>query len=111
MTLIDKLDTMYFAKVGSSTILHEGEGGADGITSAINSMTSQVYGIIKAIATGVAVVAFAIIFLQMIISSDAQTVARKKQQLFICAISLAAIQLADNLGSWIASIGTSALTA
>jgi hypothetical protein len=109
MTLIDKLDTMYFAKVGSSTILHEG--GADGITSAINSMTSQVYGIIKAIATGVAVVAFAIIFLQMIISSDAQTVARKKQQLFICAISLAAIQLADNLGSWIASIGTSALTA
>lgn len=80
--------------------------GAQSIIDAIKKMTQSGWDILKAIAGGIAVVAFAWVFIGMIFSSDAQSVAKSKKQLLVIGIALLATQFADKLVTWITQIAS-----
>lgn len=111
MTLLNTLNANA-TLLATKLIMKQGESaGTQGFTNTINNMTEQTWNIIKAISSGIAMVAFAVIFLQMIFSSDAQTVARKKQQLLVVVIALVGIQCAQSIANWVVDIGNSVKSA
>lgn len=107
MTLLNSLNANA-TLLATKLIMKEGESeGSTGFIKTIDNMTDQTWQIIKAVSSGIAMVAFAVIFIQMIVSSDAQTVARKKQQLLIVVVALVGIQCSKNIANWVVAIGNS----
>lgn len=106
LQLINAFNGIYANQTNGNDNTNTPSTGAKSIIDAINKMTQSGWDILKAIAGGIAVVAFVWVFIGMIFSSDAQSVAKSKKQLLVIGIALLATQFADKLVVWITQIAS-----